>query len=124
MGSNGMQRTVYWLFVMFLTGVFAISLIVVVAARAQPVTSPVQRAHLQQIRELFRTNGLSQAAVVLDNRGRVELLGTYEDELEVDRAFSLAQTVVGPRWVSPVTPQRVRVKAWTSCFEQLFAGRP
>jgi Caspase domain len=71
----------------------------------------------------LRAHGLTRAEVALDTRGRVELQGAYENEREVDRAFSLAQTVVGVRWVSPVTPERIRVRAWMSCLESLFAGR-
>jgi hypothetical protein len=90
---------------------------------AQTSRSPVQAEHLQQIHGLFRASGLTQARVAFDQRGRVELQGVYEDERAVDRAFSLAQTVVGVQWVSPVTPERIKVRAWMSCLENLFAGR-
>jgi hypothetical protein len=92
-------------------------------ALAQVPATSVREEHLRRIHELFRANGLRQASVGLDTRGRVELQGAYENEPEVDRAFSLAQTVVGVRWVSPVTPQRIRVKQWMLDFQKLF-GEP
>jgi len=107
-----------------LASVIASALLLGGIVLAQVVVSPVQPVHLQRIRELFQVNGLTQAAIGLDRRGRVELQGVYDNELEVDRAFSLAQTVVGVRWVSPVTPERIRVRAWMSCLESLLAGRP
>jgi hypothetical protein len=62
--------------------------------------------------------------VGLDRRGRAELQGQYESDREVDVAFSLAQTVVGVRWVSPVTPEHVRVKTWEDCLSRILAGEP
>jgi Caspase domain len=112
-----------WVCALSLAGTAVGCLILAAMAMAQVSMSPVHSAHLQRIRELLRANGLIRAEVALDNRGRVELQGAYENEPEVDRAFSLAQTVVGVRWVSPVTPERIRVRAWMSCLENLFAGR-
>jgi hypothetical protein len=109
---------------LWLAGTAVGCLMLTAMAMAQVPRSPVQPRHLQAIRELLRDNGLTRAEVILDNRGRVELQGAYENEREVDRAFSLAQTIVGVRWVSPVTPERIRVRAWMSCLESLFAGRP
>jgi uncharacterized caspase-like protein len=54
----------------------------------------------------------------------VELQGEYDSDREVDLAFSLAQTVVGVRWVSPITPEHVRVKAWEDCVSRILAGEP
>ena len=44
-----------------------------------------------------------------------------EDEKQVDLAFSLAQTVVGVRWVSPVTPDNIKVKEWEKRMGSLFS---
>ncbi len=86
--------------------------------------SPVGSAHIRQINEAFRANGISGGWVNTDNRGRVELQGSYATEREVDRAFSLAQTVVGVRWVSPVTPANIKVKEWATCLSNLLSGQP
>jgi hypothetical protein len=118
-----MQRLGRRSLVLSLAGMTVGCLILTAMAMAQVSMSPVQSGHLQRIRELLRANGLTRAEVALDNRGRVELQGAYENEPEVDRAFSLAQTIVGVRWVSPVTPERIRVRAWMICLESLFAGR-
>ena len=68
---------------------------------AAPAT-PVTRGHINSINNSFRQNGIQNGYVNYDNKGRLELLGSYEDNRQVDLAFSLAQTVVGVRWVSPV----------------------
>jgi len=75
-------------------------------------TTAVTDSHIQQINGLFAQNGVGGGFVVLDSYGRIELKGQYEDEIQVDRAFSLAQTVVGVKWVSPVTPEDIKVKEW------------
>lgn len=95
------------------------------AGRAQSAAgherSPVTQVHLQAINDAFRRDGLATAYVEGDSYGRVILKGEYADEAEVDRAFSLAQVNVGVRWVSPVTPENIRVKAWERRLGGLFA---
>ena len=91
------------------------------------VTAPVhhfadQRVHIQQINRLFQMNRITGGFVVRDARGRVLLEGEYLEERQVDQGFSLAQTVVGVRWVSPVTPHKIKVKQWESCLSRLFSG--
>ncbi len=86
--------------------------------------SPVTPTHLGQIGQLFQQNGVRTGRPALDRHGRVELQGEYATDREVDLAFSLAQTVVGVRWVSPVTPQHVRVKDWEDCLSRMLAGEP
>ena len=41
--------------------------------------------------------------------------------MQVDRAFSIAQTVVGVKWVSPVTPENIKVKEWERKLGSLFS---
>lgn len=82
--------------------------------------SPVDDNHVLQANKLFRGNGIYNGFVVIDRYGRLELKGDYNDEQEVDRAFSLAQTVVGIKWVSPVTPENIKVKEWEKRFGSLF----
>jgi hypothetical protein len=91
-----------------------------VAAAGQP--TPITQTHVQRVNESFRGNGIRGGFVVLDRTGRLELQGLYENEREVDRAFSLAQTFVGVRWVSPVTPQNIKVKEWEECLSNILAG--
>lgn len=105
----------------------AITLIVLSAAMAALVPgavmaqSAVTDAHIQQVNQLFAQNGVPNGRVVLDSYGRLELKGEYEDEFQVDRAFSLAQTVVGVKWVSPVTPENIKVKEWEKKLGSLFS---
>lgn len=91
------------------------------AAECDAQTSPVTPAHLEQLLALFRQNGIGRGQAVLDGRGRIELKGEYENEAEVDRAFSLAQSLVGIRWVSPVTPEGIQVKEWERRLSGLFS---
>lgn len=81
---------------------------------------PVETSHIRNIQELFSRNGLKEAGAGLDESGRVVLKGAYQDRREVDLAFSLAQTVVGAKWVSPVVPENIRVKEWEKALSQLF----
>ena len=82
--------------------------------------SPVQKAHLIMIESMFRDNGLMYATVNLDNRGRVLLGGSYKNSREVSLAFSLAESVVGVRWTSPVSPENVKVREWAQNISSLF----
>mgnify|MGYP001043024329 CR=1 FL=1 len=103
----------------------AITLIVLAMAALAPgavlAQSAVTDAHIQQVNQLFAQNGFPNGRVVLDSHGRLELKGDYEDEFQVDRAFSLAQTVVGVKWVSPVTPENIKVKEWEKKLGSLFS---
>ena len=103
----------------------AITLIVLAMAALVPgaamAQSAVTDAHIQQVNQLFAQNGVPNGRVVLDSYGRLELKGDYEDEFQVDRAFSLAQTVVGVKWVSPVTPENIKVKEWEKKLGSLFS---
>jgi hypothetical protein len=90
-------------------------------APAAHAESPLNESHLRGINSLFRQNGIREGFVAFDEYGRVELEGEYSDEKEVDRAFSLAQSVVGIRWVSPVTPENIKVKEWERRLGSLFS---
>lgn len=90
-------------------------------AWAQVGGSPVTREHLQYINSAFARNGVLAGRAELDGYGRVALAGEYADEREVDKAFSIAQVTVGVKWVSPVTPENIRVKEWERRLGNLFA---
>lgn len=94
-----------------------ISLQVVTASAESPVTDE----HINSVNTLFTEQGIKAGYVDLDRYGRLELRGEYYDGVEVDRAFSLAQTVVGVKWVSPVTPENIRVKEWEKRLGSLFS---
>jgi len=83
--------------------------------------SPVTQGHLNSINNSFKQNRIANGFAELDSYGRVQLKGGYEDDRQVDLAFSLAQTVVGVRWVSPVTPDNIRVKEWEKRIGSLFS---
>ncbi len=84
-------------------------------------STPVTTAHISEIKDLFAKSRITKGYVELDQYGRVELKGEYADEKEVDTAFSLAQTVVGVKWVSPVTPENIKVKEWEKKLGGLFS---
>lgn len=87
------------------------------------VSSPVTASHLIMIESLFRDNRLDHAGVALDQAGRVLLRGQYRDNREVSLAFSLAQSVVGVKWTSPVTPEQIKVREWAQNLSKLFPTR-
>lgn len=82
--------------------------------------SPVKSEHLQMIRSLFSDYKIKDGNVSLDNLRRVTLSGGYKDSSEVSLAFSLCQSVVGVKWVSPVTPENIKVKDWEKKLTSLF----
>ncbi len=69
-------------------------------------------SHINYINDLLKRNGIANGYVELDQYGRIRLQGVYENEIEVDKTFSIAQSVVGVKWVSPVTPENIKVKEW------------
>lgn len=77
-------------------------------------------SHVDYINKLFKEKGIRNGYVEIDKYGRLKLMGEYEDEAEVDRAFITAQSVVGPRWVSPVTPENIKVQEWEKSFSKLM----
>ncbi len=70
------------------------------AANQLPGYQPVYYSYevpselMQKIAVKFKQHGLNNAAVVRDQVGRVRLAGSYQSELEVERAFVIAQSVV------------------------------
>jgi len=110
------KRLLAWMLALILSGAAPLA-----AAQADGAPSPVTPAHLAEVRAQFAREGLAGADVAFDANGRLELRGGYADEREVDRAFSIAQTVVGVRWVSPVTPENVKVKEWERRLGSLFS---
>ncbi len=110
-----LKKIVTYAFVVLISALFICAVTVVESQQ-----SPVDSSHVQMANKLFRQNGIYNGFVIVDRYGRLELKGDYNDEQEVDRAFSLAQTVVGIRWVSPVTPENIKVKEWEKRLGSLF----
>jgi hypothetical protein len=82
--------------------------------------SPVNSTHISSINDLFHGKGLNKGYVELDRFGRVILKGEYLNEREVDLGFALAQQIVGPKWVSPVTPENIKCEEWQKKIGLLF----
>lgn len=80
----------------------------------------VTNSHITHINNLFKQNGINNGYVELDQYGRLRLNGSYENEFEVDKAFSIAQSIVGVRWVSPVTPENIKVKEWEKLSSKIL----
>lgn len=103
-----------------LTGCIA-CLFITAACLLHAAESPVTESHINGINDLFKNNSIAKGFVEFDQYKRVMLKGEYSDEKEVDLAFSLAQTVVGIKWVSPVTPENIKVKEWERRLGSLFS---
>jgi len=84
-------------------------------------TNRVTQSDISRINTLYKQNGIKYGHVTTDVHGRVELIGSYKDERQVDLAFSLAQSVVGVNLVSPVTPEHIQVKEWEKCLELILS---
>lgn len=65
-------------------------------------------AELRSIRERLAAAGLAEARISQGSDGRITLAGSYRNRAEVLTAFSIAQQVVGVRWVAPTTPENIR----------------
>jgi len=64
------------------------------------------------IRNELKRAGLPNAQVTRDSVGRVRLVGNYQNEDEVDRAFYIVQSVVGIKSTSPFYPDNIKEKRW------------
>lgn len=84
------------------------------------VNSPVEEYDLELINTLFKKNNIKNGYVGLDEWGRVELKGEYENEEEVEKAFEIAQSIVGTKWLSRVTPDKIKVRKWELEASQAF----
>ena len=67
---------------------------------------------LDRIMLKFREHGLVNARIARDNVGRVRLTGSYLNEDEADRAFIIAQSIVGLKSTSPFYPENIKEKRW------------
>jgi len=92
----------------------------VASETVSPTASPVNLSHISAINNLLIDKGVNKGFVELDRFGRVILKGEYRNEREVDIAFALSQQIVGPKWVSPVTPENIKCEEWQKKIGLLF----
>ena len=72
----------------------------------------VPDAAIRLIEAKFKAHGLAEAQVGPDAVGRLQLLGRYRDDAQVEIAFVIVQSVVGLRACSPFYPLQVTDKRW------------
>jgi outer membrane protein OmpA-like peptidoglycan-associated protein len=82
----------------------------------------IPKETLEIIARRFREQGLKDAAISIDALGRVQLAGRYKDEREVEKAFSLARSIVGDVAVSGVRPSTIDQKDWEISARDGFKG--
>lgn len=87
---------------------------------AHAAPTPINNTHVAEIKRQFLEQGLFDAEAAIDSDGRVSLRGAYANSRAVDLAFSIAQTVVGVRWVSPVTPDNIKQRDWAKAMSSFF----
>ncbi|MBF0342633.1 MAG: caspase family protein [Nitrospirae bacterium] len=83
-------------------------------------SSPITSHHVATINDLFKKYNVRDGFVEIDRLGRIQLKGSYLNEEEVDKAFSLAQSTVGVKWVSPVDPENVVVPGWSKKLSEMM----
>lgn len=76
---------------------------------------------IQEITQRFSQQGLPNATTAIDPFGRVQLTGRYENERQVELAFSIVREVVGNDSVSDVRPQQIKQKDWEVSASKGFA---
>lgn len=79
--------------------------------------------NIETVHERFRASGIENGFVQIDADNRLILKGEYKSDAEVDKAFSIAQTVTGVRHVSPVTPNSIKVKQWAMNLSSAMSNR-
>ncbi|MFM0256477.1 caspase family protein [Paraburkholderia sediminicola] len=72
----------------------------------------VPQSLVDRIKDKFHAHGLNQASVVRDSTGRIQLVGSYQNEDDVDTAFTIVQSIVGMKSTSPIYPQSIKQKRW------------
>ena len=97
------------------------------AANQLPGYQPVYYSYdvppelLQKIAVKFKQHGLNDAQVVRDQVGRVRLVGSYQNEQEVERAFVITQSIVGLKTTSPIYPENIKQRHWEKDAQQASA---
>jgi Caspase domain len=81
----------------------------------------VPEALVERIRTELKKYGLPNAQVARDNVGRIRLMGSYQDEDEVDRAYVIVQSIVGIKSTSPFYPENIKEKRWEADARRAIA---
>ena len=77
----------------------------------------VPQSLVDRIERKFKTEGLTQARIVRDPTGRLQLDGVYADDDQVEKAFLITQAIVGIKSTAPYYPLQVRERRWTKSAE-------
>lgn len=77
----------------------------------------VPQSLVDRIERKFKTEGLTQARIVRDPTGRLQLDGVYADDDQVEKAFLITQAIVGIKSTAPYYPAQVRERRWTKSAE-------
>ncbi len=72
----------------------------------------VPESLVERVRIDLKKYGLPNAQVARDNVGRIRLMGSYQDEDEVDRAYIIVQSTIGIKSTSPFYPENIKEKRW------------
>lgn len=67
---------------------------------------------LQSVQARLKAEGLTTAKVSRDSVGRLRLVGNYKNDDEVEKAFIIAQSIVGIKSTSPFYPEGVQQSTW------------
>lgn len=81
----------------------------------------VPESLVEQIHVEFRKARLVNALITRDSVGRIRLVGSYQNEDEVDHAFLIVQSLVGLKSTSPFYPENIKEKRWESDAKQALA---
>jgi hypothetical protein len=93
----------------------------------RPANSLVTEDDCEKVDSLVRSEVNREARVgfSVDEKhhpGQLQLAGKFKNEDEVEKAFAIAQSVVGSEFVSPVTPGYIQVQDWQKCLSDRLAG--
>jgi Caspase domain len=82
----------------------------------------VPESLVERIRIELKKHGLPNAQVARDNVGRIRLMGSYQDEDEVDRAYIIVQSTIGIKSTSPFYPENIKEKRWEIGAQRAIAA--
>lgn len=93
----------------------------------RPANSLVTEDDCEKVDSLVRSEANREARIgfSVDEKhhpGQLQLAGKFKNEDEVEKAFAIAQSVVGSEFVSPVTPGYIQVQDWQKCLSDRLAG--
>lgn len=81
----------------------------------------ISSMQIEEVLRRFRAEELLNASAKIDPLGKLLLSGEYENEQQVELAFSIARKVVGKDAVSNVRPQEIKQKDWEISASKGFA---